>query len=135
MRSVVFFIPFLLFNFQTNLFAADLVGDNKNWKIEVRSLDESTNLEALNNDHYKKINGLSDIKKSHPNRLPATTIRDGYFLKSGLATDIKAMDDLDRDILWRKTERLSQPELEKNYPSINPIHLKSLKNLLNEISE
>ncbi len=67
-------------------------------------------------------------REKRPDALPDKKDREAVFARvPGLAADVKAMDELDRDLLFVRAKTLAQPELAKKYPQITAKKLSRLR--------
>jgi hypothetical protein len=102
------------------------------FKVEVHSLDEDIDLTPLDSPYYNKHEGIEEEEPEIADSLPPIRIRDLVYQNIELTNDIKDMDDLDKDMLWRWAKRLSVEELQKKYPNISSEKLKALKEGMHE---
>ena len=71
--------------------------------------------------------GKFEELKSYPSTLPERESRENDLLAAGLLDDLQGWDELDRDLLWLKAQRLSIRELETQYPKILSAKLTQLR--------
>jgi hypothetical protein len=94
-------------------------------KVTVHSLDPSVDLSSLDSKKYDKHQGLET--KPTPKDMPTPSSRDEFFHQVNLDHEIKTMDQLDRDILYRSALKYSLPELVKHFPGLPKEKLEKLK--------
>ena len=116
----------LILSFSFSLFATDEL------KLEVRALDPNADLSELRDSHYQKEYGVPEVKATKPRLvLPSPDDRDFLFTEVGLLPAASEMDDLDRDVVYRRAYRLSAAALVKKYPDLPKKALEALHARLN----
>lgn len=100
-------------------------------RVIVQSLDADVDLSELGND-YDAQKGLPE-KAETKKQIPSPKTLEKLFKKAELENEVKLMDQLDRDFLFRKAEAYSLSELSQNYPDIPKSKLKTLQALIKEI--
>lgn len=97
--------------------------------IQVIALDPDVDLESLDDSKVEKLHGIDPALTKNPNALPDVDKMQQLFKEAGLNKEISQMDNLDRDMLYRWTRRLSLSDLTKKYPDISESKLAKLKSL------
>lgn len=98
-------------------------------KVHVHALDESVDLTPLNRPEYKKYQGVGEFK-SASDTLPSPKKLDELFKQAGMSEDVKEMDQLDKDLLYKKIVRRSVEDVANSYPQISKEKLYKLKALV-----
>ncbi len=65
-----------------------------------------------------------------PSELPSVKMRDQFIEQAGLKKETSKMDQLDRDLLFKKAEWDTLEELQKKYPAIPSEKLKKFQALV-----
>lgn len=83
---------------------------------------------------FHKDNEIEKFEQ-RPSLLPDREVREMAFHKADLMSDIKDLDELDRDLLFYKSKENSLNDLEKEFPKLSPEKLKKLKLSHNDIKK
>ncbi len=94
-------------------------------KIKVQSLDENLKLDTLPDSIYEKRYGLPE-KPQNLNSIPTSKRVNEILKAANLSDETKAVDQLDKDILFRSARKYELEALSKHYPKIDKSKLKAL---------
>lgn len=83
---------------------------------------------------FHKDNEIEKFEQK-PSILPDREVRERAFHKAELISDIKDLDELDRDLLFYKSKENSLKDLTKEFPKLSPEKLKKLKLSHNDIKK
>lgn len=97
-------------------------------KVIVNNVDADVQIEGLDKEHFKVVNGLGPETKI--NRTPNPAQIESYFKEAGLDKEVANLDQFDKDFLYRKATKYSIERLVKSYPEISEEKLKKLKALV-----
>lgn len=100
-------------------------------KLKVHSFDENADLSSLDSKDYQVTKGLPESRKDRQ-ELPSPDMLKKLFVDAGLGKDVQSMDDMDRDVLWRRADRLSVAAFLKEYPDLPSEGLKKFHKLVNQ---
>ncbi len=104
---------------------AQSTGDEE-LKIDVMALDPDVDLSPLKDPRYVP-HSVGQTPPAPRDELPSPTERDQIFALAGLVAAIESMDDLDRDILFRRAEALTHRKLCERYSHLPPEGLQKLQ--------
>jgi hypothetical protein len=129
MKSIILLLIFG-FTFVPYLQAEEEI--DPTFKVEVHSLDEDIDMSPLDSPYYNKHEGIEEEEPEIADALPPVKIRDLIYRNIDINSDLKDMDDLDKDMLWRWAKRLPLDDLHKKYPNIPKEKLNALKEGIHE---
>lgn len=119
----------LLITFTMILLSSLIYAQDEEQKVYVHSLDENVDLSSLERKEYKKIQGEGEVKNAST-KLPSPKKLDQIFKEANLEQEVKDMDQLDKDMLFRKIVKYSVDDVATSYPLINKEKLVSLKKIV-----
>jgi len=107
--SMRFLLGFMLFLTT----AGALARPQDELQIEVRSFDDNADLSTLRDRRYKPVN--DSAPPSYHHEMPSVNDRDALLERAGLKVATREMDDMDKDMLWRRAMRLELEAFRKEY--------------------
>jgi hypothetical protein len=119
----------LIITFTMILLSSSIYAQEEEQKVYIHSLDENVDLSSLERKEYKKIQGEGEVK-SASTKLPSPKKLDQIFKEANLEQEVKDMDQLDKDLLFRKIVKYSVDDVATSYPLINKEKLITLKKIV-----
>jgi hypothetical protein len=102
------------------------------FNVYVHSLDDDIDLSPLKRPEYIKVNGVGDNRKNANIQIPSVSVMNELFKQANLKVQTDQMDQLDRDIFYRKLKERDLASIESSYPQFDRSELKRLKQLIEE---
>jgi len=102
------------------------------FNVYVHSLDDDMDLSSLKRPEYVKVNGVGEAGKNSNLQLPSPSVMNDLFKQANLNVQIDQMDQMDRDIFFRKLKERDLASIESSYPQFDKSSLKKLKKLVEE---
>lgn len=117
---------YIIYLFSVLIFPASA---EDSFKVQVHSFDPDINLGKIKSENVEVKSGAGRYV-SQSQDLPSPYEMDGLFKQAGFGKDVLNMDQMDKDLLYLKTQKRPMSYLVKKYPELPEKNLKTLKSLI-----
>lgn len=111
------------------LFATASAMAEEEFKVYVNTFDPDLDTKSIESPKVEITKG-SGKYKSHVAALPDPIEMEKIFVSVGLNTEIESLDQMERDILYRRVTERDLASVKERYPSLPPQKLGKLKAII-----
>ncbi len=101
------------------------------FKVYVNTFDSDLDTSSIESPQVKVTKGAG-LYKSHVAKLPSPQEMQLIFNHADLELEVKEMNQMDRDILFRKVAERDLASVQKSYPQFRPHKLEILKKAIGD---